>query len=169
MVTTVFQFRDYASADEQQMVALFDEFQDYIVGLDPLHLIRRLPGYGQTYLAKTLQKVSDHDGKFLLAVDDKTVIGFVMGTIKSRHGNELLEETPYTYGEVVELYVAARYRGTGIGTQLMRHIEDYFAKKNCAVVFIEVFAPNTNAQNFYKKHGYGVRDVFLSKELLDEK
>lgn len=158
-------FRDYKPSDEATLVSMFDDFQDYFVEIDPLQRVRRAPRYGRVFLNKALDKVAEHHGKFILVEADNKIVGFIAGIIKVREGDDLLEGYPSTYGEVIELYVEEKYREQHIGSELMKKIEKYFQEKNCDAVFIEVFAPNTNARSFYAKHGYGERDIFLIKQL----
>ncbi|PWU23660.1 hypothetical protein C5B42_02265 [Candidatus Cerribacteria bacterium 'Amazon FNV 2010 28 9'] len=157
--------RPYTSTDQPQIVALFDDFQDYIVSLDPLKRLRRLDGYGQSYLEQTLQKIEKNKGAFLVAEENGKIIGLVVGIIKTHEGEELLEAIPSTFGEVIELYVVLDERSNGLGSELLSVIEKYFKDQHCDAVFIEVFAPNERAKKFYERHGYGVRDYFLAKKI----
>lgn len=158
-------FREYSSSDQTSLIQLFNEFQDYIVSIDPIHRVRRLPNYGKAYLSKTLDKISQDRGKFIVVESDNQIIGFTVGIVKVRSGDDLLEGFPSTYSEVIELYVCEKFRSQNVGSQLMNKIETYFAEQHCDAIFIEVFAPNVKARSFYEKHGYGMRDVFLLKEL----
>lgn len=158
-------FREYSPSDQESLIQLFNEFQDYIVSIDPIHRVRRLRNYGKAYLSKTLDKIAQDRGKFLVIEIDSQIVGFAVGVVKMRSGDDLLEGFPSTYGEVIELYVCEKFRSQNLGSQLMHKIEAYFADQQCDAIFIEVFAPNVKARSFYEKHGYGVRDVFLLKEL----
>ena len=97
--------RSYQPSDRPQIVDLFDEFQDYIASLDPFQRLRRLPGYGEYALQKTLDDMAAHDGIFYVATDRDLVIGFVAGTIKKSSQEELLEVVPSVRGRVTELYI----------------------------------------------------------------
>ena len=63
-----------------------------------------------------------------------------------------------------ELIVAQVARRTGIGRQLVRHIEDELSDRGCPVLFSDVWR---NAEGFYRSLGWSDPDVtLLSKRLL---
>ena len=60
-------------------------------------------------------------------------------------------------GEIIELIVSKKVRGSGLGQQLMKKMEDYFKSIDCEYLVIDVFAYNENAIKFYSKKGYHPR------------
>lgn len=64
-----------------------------------------------------------------------------------------------------ELYVAVEERGKGIGTEIIRFIEDFCAKKNYQR--IDVASPSDerfdSTFNFYKRNGYNLSGKKLRK------
>ena len=53
----------------------------------------------------------------------------------------------------------------GIGTELLKYIENYFKSIDCEFVQIDVFAYNEHAKKFYYKNGYEDRMVTVFKKL----
>lgn len=156
---------EYEERHKEAVCVLFDNFQDYLVNLDPIKRLRRMSGYAENVLNETLKDIKDNDGIFLLAEDDSKVIGFIVGKMEKRTEGQLLEAYPALMGRITELYVDSNYRSKGIGSMLMLKLENYFKKKNCEYVWVDVFKPNTTASNFYKKFDYEDRDIEMIKRL----
>jgi len=95
--------RDYQPQDREQLTELFDEFLRYLVVLDPLSRMRHTPGYEAVVLDKDLQEVREHRGKFAVAVDGTTILGFVIGIIQERKNQP--DVIDFTAGRITELYV----------------------------------------------------------------
>lgn len=155
--------RRYQPGDAAQVAALFDEFQDYLVALDPLKRLRCLPGYGAHALHHTLADVAQNDGVFFVAVDNATVVGFAAGTITHPSASELLGLIPTVRGRITELFVRTDYRGQGIGTRLLQTTEADLIEHSCTVIRIEVFVPNLAAHQLYQKLGYHDMDIDMTK------
>ncbi|MSP13600.1 MAG: GNAT family N-acetyltransferase [Chloroflexi bacterium] len=157
--------RNYQSTDAIEIARLFDEFQDYFVTLDPLHRLRRLPGYGAYMLQQTLEDVARREGVFYVAVEQDVVAGFAVGLITRSSPGELLGLIPSSRGIITELYVSPPYRRQGIGTKLMRETEQYFIRQGCDAVRVSVFVPNQMAHSLYLKLGYRDRDIEMIKPI----
>jgi len=155
--------RDYQDDDRARVTALFDDFQDYLVSLDPLQRLRHLPGCGTQVLDATLKEVREQRGVFVVALDAGMIVGFVAGILQERKDRRDVIDS--LGGRITELYIDVAFRGQGIGTRLMRHIEADFRTKGCDVVQVEVFAPNLPARRLYEKFGYAHRDIDTMKKL----
>jgi ribosomal protein S18 acetylase RimI-like enzyme len=155
----------YENQYRAQIIKLFEDFQDYLVELDPLKRLRRLPGYGEQITEKTLKEMDEQHGAFYLAVDAEKVVGFIVGIVQMPPEKEPLDVIASPAGRITELYVTREYRGQGIATQLMQTVEAYLKASGCAVAKVEVFVPNEAAKNLYKKFGYEPRDIDNMKKL----
>lgn len=142
---------------------LFDDIQDYLVALDPLQRLRRMPGYGAEALARTRDELRKKQGLFAVALDGETIVGFVVGVLQERKNRRDVIDS--MRGRVTDLSVDAAYRGRGIGTLLMHHIEAYVRMNGCDVAQVEVFVPNAPARRLYEKFGYAHRDIDTMKKL----
>ena len=80
----------------------------------------------------------------LVASGKKQMLGFILGD----HHRGL--------GHVVTLDVAPTSHRSGLGSTLMRSLEERFLSENCTSVFLEVAVNNHAALAFYKAHGYSV-------------
>ncbi len=54
-----------------------------------------------------------------------------------------------------------------MGTLLINKMEDYFKEMGCEYIFVDVFAYNKNAINFYSKKGYHARMHNYLKKITD--
>lgn len=148
-----------------QLVKLFKEFGNYLMEVDPLKRTVYKPDNAEPYTKCILNKVVKANGTVYVAVKDKKVIGFIMSTVRDMKPSLEDDCIAHRKGRVIELFVTERYRKHGVGKKLIDKMEKFFKEKACDVVNIEVFAPNTNAYQFYKSIGYEDRNIDLMKTL----
>ncbi|MDQ3099597.1 MAG: GNAT family N-acetyltransferase [bacterium] len=159
------QLIEYTDKYKKQVIKLFEDFQDYLISIDPLKRLRRMPEYGEHILSETLTDANKHKGKFYLLVENEAAIGLVAGLIKEQTDDDLLGATKALKGRVTQLYLDERYRGQGLGKKLMLKIEAYFKENGCNYVLVEVFVPNVVAHSLYNNLGFQDRDIDMIKEL----
>lgn len=153
--------RPYQPDDRRTIVRLYDDFQDFLVAMDPIKRLRRLPGYGMIAFQKSLRDIEKKNGVMCVAMKENRIIGFVVGVIIKQKAIERYECIPTITGRVTELFVQESQRGKNVGSLLMQNIEHYFKANDCNVIRIEVFEPNAGAHSFYQSHGYTdrLRDI----------
>jgi ribosomal protein S18 acetylase RimI-like enzyme len=142
-----------------------EDFQDYLVDIDYMKRIRRMPGYGVSYVRRLLRRINNNDGVIYLAEHEDHIIGLIAAMVETQSTVDLLECVPSKGGRILELFVETRYRGQNIGKSLMQKGEEYLKQQGCDVFTIEVFEPNGKAHNFYKKLGYQDRIIDMIKKL----
>jgi GNAT superfamily N-acetyltransferase len=157
--------REYRGSDRTVLVRLMEELQDYLVSIDDLKRERRVPEYGESYTERTLQNVAKNNGIIYVAENRGRIVGLVVGIMPEQTKEELLEHVPFKRGVVLELIVDEGYREKGVGTMLMKKIEEYFKKNGCSVSGVDVFFPNKDAYRLYSKLGYRERDIWMTKNL----
>jgi ribosomal protein S18 acetylase RimI-like enzyme len=157
--------REYCSSDRRAFVRLMEELQEYLVSLDNMKRMRRMPEYGESYTERTLQNVAKSNGVIYVAETKRQIVGLVVGIVHEQTKEELLEHVPFKRGVVLELVVKDAYQKKGIGTILMKKMEDYFKQKGCSVAGVDVFFPNKIAYRLYVKLGYSDRDIWMTKML----
>ena len=91
--------------------------------------------------------------------------GFVSGFVQEYDERDRLDYSCPKKGMVAELIVDKNCRANGIGTELLKHIENYFKSIDCEFVQIDVFAYNEPAKKFYYKNGYEDRMITVFKKL----
>lgn len=162
MDTTI---RKYKSSDRKELKKCLEGLCDYLIPLDPLKKIRRLPEWATLYSRSLLEKIKRNDGVIYVAQYNNKIIGIVAGIILKQSKLDQLDFSVTKSGRVLELFIEEKYRNKQIGKKLMDKIEQYFRNAHCDIIRIEVFEPNIGAHRFYKKLGYMDRVIDLIKEV----
>lgn len=154
----------YTERYEENVKELLVELQEYIVNLDKEGYNIITPEFKEQNFNKVIQEVSAYEGSILLAKEQGNIVGLVVGIINNE------EEQGYDFkapkrGRITELVVDKRFRGQGVGIQLLKAMENYFVQAGCSGSMIGVFAYNVEALQFYKKHGYFTRTMDIMKQL----
>lgn len=144
---------------------LLVELEEYIVSIDEDNLDRVHEEYREKMAVLDLEEVNEKSGKCYLAIEDDTVIGMVMGIVRSYDEYDYLDYKCPKTGEVTELIVSSKARGKGVGKLLLETAENYLKSLDCKYVLVDVFSYNKNAINFYNKNNYHSRMITNIKEL----
>ena len=59
------QIQEYTEDYKEQIIELFKNFQDYLIELDPLKRLRRLPEYAEKVHRETLEEVKQKKEYFM--------------------------------------------------------------------------------------------------------
>lgn len=93
-----------------------------------------------------LQMLDDYNTISLIAKESNEIAGFVIGMI--------YVERNTLHGHILTIDVEPRFQRQGIGTLLMKEIEDIFRRKNTKFLHLEVREDNKAAISLYIKLGY---------------
>jgi ribosomal protein S18 acetylase RimI-like enzyme len=156
---------EYRPTDKPELIRLIEMLQDYLTTIDPLHRLRRLPEFGRLYTEALLKKINDQSGVIYLATKGREAIGSIAGVIEEQDEVKSAGTIPSKSGRILELIIREDCRGEGIGKMLMQKLEHYFRSRDCDIVRVEVFAPNTNAYSFYTGLGYYNRTTDMVKTI----
>ncbi|MBI4164060.1 MAG: GNAT family N-acetyltransferase [Candidatus Aenigmarchaeota archaeon] len=157
--------KKYKESDFGDLVELMEELQDFIVNIDPMKRLRRLPLYGKIYTDDLLKKIKQNQGIIFLAEHQNKVIGCVAGIIEKQTKYDLVRCKPTKPGKILELIVTKDYRSQKVGNLLMDKIEKHFKKAKCTVVYTDIFEPNKGAYKFYQKLNYKSRLIYMIKPI----
>lgn len=92
---------------------------------------------------------------FLVVVESQKIIGSVIGTWDGRRG------------WINHLAVSAEKRNLGIGTALLKEVENRLASKGCTKINLTILPNNQEVITFYKAEGYLEEQVvFMSKKIV---
>ncbi len=91
-------------------------------------------------------------GLFLVAVEDGDVVGYVVGELREIMFSGVSHR--YKMGHILNIAVDIKRRRIGVGTQLLREMENRFRVRNANKITLEVRESNNAARSFYKKRGY---------------
>jgi ribosomal protein S18 acetylase RimI-like enzyme len=150
--------------DQKNIVSLLVELQRHIAAMDPFRKNKTPDMFDADRYFETL-KNDVTKGEGVIFVEDTDVVGLIAGIIIKADERNDGSHYPATEGRVLELVVADSQRRKGIGVLLMEKMEEYFRERDCMYVRVEVFAPNTQAADFYRKNGYSERTLDFMKKL----
>lgn len=159
------QIIEYEDKYLEDIKDLLVELEKYIISIDEDNLDRLHPEYRDKMAVLDLEEVKKNNGKCYLAVENEKAIGLIMGYVRTYDEYDYLDYKCPKSGEISELIISKEARGKGIGKQLMKKMENYFRSIDCEYVFLDVFAYNKNAVEFYKKEGYHSRMLIDVKRL----
>ena len=159
------QIIEYEDKYLEDIKDLLVELEKYIISIDEDNLDRLHPEYRDKMAGLDLEEVKNNNGKCYLAVENEKAIGLIMGYVRTYDEYDYLDYKCPKSGEISELIISKEARGKGIGKQLMKKMENYFRSIDCEYVFLDVFAYNKNAVEFYKKEGYHSRMLIDVKRL----
>jgi ribosomal protein S18 acetylase RimI-like enzyme len=95
------------------------------------------------------KKVERDPDLFLVAEDDRQIIGAVMGGFDGRRGM------------VYHLAVDMEYRRQGVGEALMEELQTRLRAKGCIKSYLLVTRDNESAIRFYEDLGWEKMDLFV--------
>lgn len=158
-------FREYQESDNELVRQFIEKLEDFVVTTDQIKRIRRLPGLSELGLKYVLKKLEKNRGRIYFAVENDREVGYIFGFVCDKQSEEkLLEVVPSKVGQIEDVYVEEGFRGRGIGKLLMEKMESYLKEQGCDSVWLEVFAPNSNAHKTYLKLGYVDREIGMLKK-----
>ena len=133
--------RKFSVDNEEAVVALWTE----VFGYDAPHNNPSL---------SIQNKISRDPDLFLVAVVDGNIAGTVMGGYDGHRG------------WIYSLAVDNKWVRQGIGTALMREIEERLQSLGCLKVNLQVISSNSEVVKFYEKRGYLVEErISMGKRL----
>ena len=144
---------------------LLVELEEYIISIDKDELDRLHEDYRDKQAEIDLQKIKENDGKCYLAIEDGKAVGLIMGIMREYDEFDYIDYKCPKAGVVTELIVSKNIRGKGLGYKLMKELESYFHEKGCEYIYIDVFAYNETAINFYDRVGYHNRMHTVIKKI----
>ncbi len=126
---------------------LWVELMSVHAALDPRFGV---PRHGRTNYIRQLRKsIRDSNFRILVAVDDRRVIGYVLGYIGE---NPPIFPQP-RFGFIADLCVTADYRRRGVGERLVQEICRWFRDRGLDCVQMNVAHHNPQSQAFWRKVG----------------
>ena len=153
---------DYDNIYDESIKELLVLLQEYIVSIDKEKYNALTDEYKEQYFLKVITEVKECEGKILLYKENNKIIGRVVGLINNE------EEKTYDFnvpkrGRITELVVSKSARSKGIGTKLLKAMEEHLKSVGCEDILIGVFGYNSKAIKFYEKNGYHIRMLDMTK------
>ena len=108
-----------------------------------------------------MEWLEDPDIGFFVARENEKLAGFVLAMIMEEPDD--LINIPYV--SINELAVDKEFRGSGIGTALMKKIEDWALENDINIVQLNVWEFNKKAKTLYEKLGFKTIQCQMEKVL----
>ena len=147
---------------------LLVELEEYIISIDKDNLDQLHKDYRDKMAILDLEEVKENNGKCFLAIENNKAVGLIMGYIRKYDEYDYLDYKCPKAGEISELVVTRKIRSKGIGKLLISKMEEYFKEVGCEYIFVDVFAYNEVAKNFYTKNNYHSRMEIRIKKISND-
>lgn len=131
--------------------------------LDPLDRLRMAPGYVDYEVTERLQALRRQQGTIYIAEVDGDFAGLAIGMLSGQSDIDRLAVVASKIGVISDLFVCMGYRGNGVGTALLEHVERYLLGLGCNTLWLSTNAFNAEACKFYEQRGYTAREVAFMK------
>lgn len=153
---------EYDKKYDEEIKDLLVELQEHIqcIDIEGYNILSK--DYRELCFQEVLAQVNKCHGKILLYKEKEKIVGLVAGLINN-DDEETYEFKAPRRGRITELIVSKSIRSKGIGTSLLKAMEDYLISIGCKDILLGVFAYNEKAINFYKKNGYRMRMIDMIK------
>ena len=152
----------YDKIYDEDIKKLLVELQEYIVSIDKEGYNILTEEFREKYFNKVMDEIKSCNGKMLLYKEEGKIVGLVIGLVNNDK-EETYEFKAPKRGRISELVVSKTVRSKGIGTILLKSMEEYLKSIGCKDILIGVFAYNEKAINFYEKNGYRMRMIDMTK------
>ena len=107
-------------------------------------------------------RIESEDGFVVLAKDESgTPVGYLVGGMAHPEDYRTVE----SFAELENMFVGESARGKGVGGKLVNQFREWCNERNVQIIRIEASAENTEAIEFYKRHGSKVMNVTLEMNL----
>ena len=100
------------------------------------------------------------DALVLVAVEDKAVIGHLIGTYSPASSMWTASRA-----ELVTTYVSESHRGRGIGGRMVEDFVDWGRDRGAARLHVSAYAANGSAIRFYQRYGFVPLSIELALDL----
>ena len=123
----------------------------------------RPPGESWSQRRGSYEEILAEGGVLFLALDGQAVAGFAICEEEEWHSPTW--QWPANFLAIVDLIVLPAYRGQGLGSRLLREVEDEAQARGLDAIDMNAAAPNEEARRFYEGHGYRLDLVTYRKPL----
>jgi ribosomal protein S18 acetylase RimI-like enzyme len=106
-------------------------------------------------IASIQKKLAVADDLLLVAVAEASVVGTIMGGYDGHRG------------WIYSVAVSPEFRRKGIGSALVRHVEEMLARRGCSKVNLQIRESNSAVSVFYEQLGYSIEPRISMGRRLD--
>lgn len=109
--------------------------------------------------------LADPDTLLLLASSGNELIGYGLAHVMAVEDSWIPDTwvTGPRIGEIESLSVSPDFRGSGVGSELLRRLEEHLGAVGAADIVLGALAGNDDALRLYERRGYRPTWLYLSK------
>ena len=147
--------------DQVRLRACIVELQDDLRQIDP-----RMPAGEEIvdeYFEHIYQRCNECDGDILVADTGSEIAGYAL--VLAKVVSDEIDDGRLEYGLIADLVVTRKFRGLGIGGELLEAAESYAKSHAVKWLRIGVLADNDLAWELYQSRGFRNFYVELEKDL----
>ena len=101
-------------------------------------------------------KLKINDNLLFIAIKDNKLIGSIMGGYDGHRG------------WIYSLSVDNNHRKKGVGSTLLKYLENELKKRGCIKINLQILVSNEGVVEFYNKNGYKIEErISMGKEILE--
>ena len=100
--------------------------------------------------------------KIFVAKIDDLIVGYITFNIKEKDNHSMRYRKQL---EIEAICVDQRYRGKGIGTELLKYVKKIGKENNCTDLYLTVNEENANAIKVYEKFGFKIKNIAYSMQI----
>lgn len=158
--------REYKENDFQAVVNFMIDLQNYFVELDQSKEKKPFSNRkaAEDYIKQAIKDVKAMNGGMYVAKYNNEIAGFIQGVIV-RHKNDVLHNLTHRKGIegwIGLLFTEPKFRGKGIGKNLIDAMKKHFKKHNCTSMRLRVASNNEMAINVYTKYSFVPKDLEMA-------
>lgn len=151
--------REARRKDVKQIENLNQQLNEYHLKFDDYYKLRtNLEGIATKYFENIINLV---ESTVFVAEDNKSVVGYVAGTLEKRPPVYEVRER----GRILEIFVLEEYRGHGVGRELTERMLSWFKERGIENVELIVDSRNDLAQNLWKSLGFETWQLIMKRTI----
>jgi ribosomal protein S18 acetylase RimI-like enzyme len=158
-------YREKEKQDESQIKKLMVDLVLLMAKFNPNRLPEPHPEYVQHFFRKISGYINQGSGIIYVAETDGKIAGYIAGYIREQSEEDLWEFKQERCGYIPDLFIAEKFRGKGIGQNLMQKAEEFFRAKGCHSMEISVASNNEVAHSLYRKRNFTDRLIEMRKTI----
>jgi ribosomal protein S18 acetylase RimI-like enzyme len=151
--------REYKPEDKEAVEKLIFQFHGSEKVFTPHFWVNE--DISKPYLDYFVKKIEEGKGKIFIAENEGVVIGYMGVRLEE-------DDSPRTAikknGYISNIVILQEYQGKGFGEALLRKAEEFVKESGAEYISLDVQVGN-RAIDFYHKHGYQERSIWMDKEL----
>lgn len=100
--------------------------------------------------------------RIFVAKIENEIVGYVTFSIEEKNNPSMRYRKQL---QIQAICVDEKYRGKGIGTELLNYVKDFGKENNCTDLYLTVNEENKDAINLYEKFGFKVKSIAYSMQI----